>query len=120
MIITVRVDSLNFTSRIGISQPNTHWHLDLAGHKNNTFSHLKKKKTLKNPITIWELVNFRFEQTYRGGVVPEEQNCVKEVVLSYEPLKNSCILKEWYQIIMSIPVYYDTLQKLSTAIGFFS
>lgn len=56
-------------------------------------------------------MNFRFEQTYRDGVVSEEQNCVKEVVLSYELLENSCILKEWYQIIMNIPVYYDTLQK---------
>lgn len=65
-------------------------------------------------------MNFRFEQTYRDGVVSEEQNCVKEAVLSYELLKNSCILKEWYQIIMNIPVYYDTLQKWSTCIGVFS
>lgn len=38
-------------------------------------------------------MNFRFEQTYRDGLVSEEQKCVKEAVLSYELLKNSCILK---------------------------
>jgi len=53
------------------------------------------------------------------GLASEEQNYVKEAVLSYEPLKNSCILKEWHQIIMNTPIYYDTLQKISTAIGDF-
>lgn len=61
-------------------------------------------------------MNFRFEQTSSDGVVSEEQESVEEAVLTCEPLKNSCILKEWYQIIMNLAICFDTLQNSSTAI----